>query len=237
MKFDQYGLIEMEQNGWPGSIGDSCAETFRYFHLMSFYPNVNSLAVNVAVALSRVITTKGLLRHPTAPYHDDKGNSWREDAFSFDQWAPLFLGAEAWGFEFSCKHFQGGIERNLFRTGNNQFVPLTYFTIWGRHYQSYGVVWDIPLYLQGLAMKYFPWRWNDGTKKIENTKNSSADWLNFVHILLQAERLGHTKLSLKTKKMFDAKEILEKIRNYYEPEPNSNWLVELYEPIIVRVFG
>lgn len=74
MKFDKYGCIEMEQCGWPGNIGDSCAETCRL-----------KLLDGVILGLDVFKTDLGFVRHPTAP------EGWRESDFSGDQALPLLM--------------------------------------------------------------------------------------------------------------------------------------------------
>lgn len=76
MKFDEYGCLVMERDGYPGDLGDSCAETCRYNLLEDFGFTIN---------LYRFYSTKGFLRHPDVP------PSWREDDFSADQALPLML--------------------------------------------------------------------------------------------------------------------------------------------------
>lgn len=67
----------MEQSGWPGNIGDSCAETSRLYILLNWQRPKD---------LTKLFKTElGWVRHPEAPV------GWREDDFSGDQALPLLL--------------------------------------------------------------------------------------------------------------------------------------------------
>lgn len=69
------GMIELEQCGHPGNIGDSCAETCRFY----------ILDPHIGLKPSSFITPTGFIRHPSAP------EGWRENDFSNDQLLPLLL--------------------------------------------------------------------------------------------------------------------------------------------------
>lgn len=68
------GMIIMQQTAWPGSIGDSCAETSRAIVLDKD-----------GLSTAAFSTEKGYLRHPSAP------EGWRESDMSNDQLLPLML--------------------------------------------------------------------------------------------------------------------------------------------------
>lgn len=88
MKFDEIGCMVMEQCEWPGSVGDSCAETFRYA----------ILSQSQARTVSRFVTEKGYLRHPSLAGKPE----WDEADFSNDQLLPFMLatGITNVGFPF-----------------------------------------------------------------------------------------------------------------------------------------
>jgi hypothetical protein len=78
MKIDEHMTVIMEKDGWPGDVGDSCAETARLAILSPDY-------FAPVLSPNQFIGIGGFLRHPTAP------EGWRESDFSNDQLLPLIL--------------------------------------------------------------------------------------------------------------------------------------------------
>lgn len=229
MKFDLYGMIEMEHTSYPGSIGDSCAETFRYYHLLNFVCGEDTeTELIVRRIYLEIKTDKGYLRHPTAPM------GWREDDFSGDQALPLLICLGA------CKQYgpvKEVIERNNWKYGNGDFVHPSYRAAVARANGKTSLFWDSFIYAQALSMKHFPYRWNDGAKTVERVENSSCDFINFIHLILQAEKVGHTYFSRKAKEVFTADFIMKKVVEYYAPEPRNSFLVELYDDAVRKTFS
>jgi hypothetical protein len=80
MIIDEYGLIRTEHDTMPGAIGDSCAESARYYLLKKgLYQMTKAEEVNFARAFRHLRTDQGYLRHPLAP------EGWRESDFVTDQ--------------------------------------------------------------------------------------------------------------------------------------------------------
>jgi hypothetical protein len=108
-------------------------------------------------------------------------------------------------------------------TGNGDLLTPAYYAI------VIGSKWklNIALAVQALLFK-FPWRWSDEKKKLERSKGSSCDWLNFFHA---AKCASPWVLKLVSKET-----LYNKIKAYYlegsDFEPNAEWLVELYRKAI-----
>lgn len=230
MKFDSRGFIEMEQAPYPGSIGDSCAETFRYFNLCATVGRIRGSEVpditraHVLNLFNQIRTDNGFLRHPTAP------EGWREDDFSFDQCLPLLLALESWGLDAEHSAVVQSLVKAKYRTGNGDLVPPT---LWSA--TRSGLLGGLPVLLQGLAMKHLPYRWNDERMRLEKQSQSSADYINWVHLIFRFERVGHNWTTRRAKSLFSASEILFKIRHYYAPEARA-FVLPLYAEAVEHIF-
>lgn len=216
MKFDSYRTIIMEQCWWPGSIGDSCAETSREDHLLSL------LGLPSNADLNQFVSPTGFLRHPTAPAKDDNGNSWRESDFTSDQGLPLYLASKARGLPIAPL-FHDRIKEAKWKTGNGDYVsPGLFAAITDSKCLLNSTVWG-----QAMIFK-FPFRWNDEKKGFEPMETSYADYLNWIHLAiycLPAIRGEIPKATLKVK-----------VRSYYATEPNSQWIIDLYDQVLDRYF-
>lgn len=212
---------------WPGTIGDSCAETGRYVHLcrlLGIEPN--------PIDLNAFVTALGFLRHPTAP---DKGQlgpdspSWREPDFSADQALPLFLAAKT-SLSSVAQLMRTRLKANWYRTGNNKFISPGFLGL------LTGCPWLINLstIVQAIFFK-FPWRWSDSTHSLEPMEDSAADYLNYIHAAVYAHPWSRKLIS---------KDVLkQKVREYYNPpknpercEPNHQWILDLYDQVLDKYF-
>lgn len=207
---DQYKTLVMEHCSFPGNIGDSCAETGRYKHLLDTVEEFG-----LEVDLNAFITEEGFVRHPTAPEKDDHGDSWRETDFSSDQALPLFLGGKG-----SITRIVGErIKAAGYKTGNGDFVSPIFFAL------LTGRFWLVDLCIIGQLIAFaLPWRWSDQYNRFEEMKESSADYLNFIHAAIYA----HPWI----KKLLPKNKLKQKIRDYYQVEPNSEFLIALYDRVI-----
>lgn len=240
MKFDLLQMIEMEQNpiGSPARIGDSFAETFRLINLESFlYPD-SKLFDTVEMIYGQCRTPIGLLRHPKVPEKDEKGNSWREPDFSWDQFLPGFIALKRLGFEkevhdiLSCVNFKS-IWPELY---NGKLAPPTFKAALLRSVNEQSWFWDLSILFQLLAMKYLGFRWSDADKKFESSKDSSADWINWIHLMIQAEN-SSTWVTRFAKRFTSQQEVFHKVMSYYAPEPHSQWVLDKYLSVIRLVFN
>lgn len=210
MIIDKYNTLVMEHCSHPGNIGDSCAETSRYQHLLNilgeFGPKLD---------LNAFVTESGFVRHPTAPEKDDNGDSWRETDFSGDQALPLFLAADN---QLRSKLFYS-LKKAGWRTGNGDLMAPIFL----------GLVtqkkWLVNLCIVGQALLFkLPWRWSDRYNRFEEMKDSSADYLNFIHASIYASSWAR-KLVLKST-------LKRKVADYYAVEQNSEFLIAAYERVI-----
>lgn len=213
---DQYGLLVMEHVSYPGNIGDSCAETCRYFHI-----NRNATLGEVE-AIRNFRTDTGYIRHPDAPV------DWREKDFSSDQATPLYLSFVKYDLYDYALEFESRVRAAGWRTGNGDILPLIWITIFRRAHNKQTWASDIPLLLQSLTLRFLPFRWNDERKTVESTADSSSDWINHFHVLFQAAQ-SPTWISKLARLITPHNLIMGKVRHYYNIEPNVQFLLYAYE--------
>lgn len=225
MRIDEYGCIEMEQCKWPGSIGDSAAESGRYEHLNMLLGNYVHIC-----NLENFVTATGYIRHPTAP---DAGavlpngevtkESWRESDFSSDQALPLYLAWRKGGNYVRTNQMERRFRRNFFRTGNGDLLTPGLFA------EMYAPLLRVPLLLAQLAIFKFKYRWNDELNRFEENTESSCDYINFIHVAVYAPKWLRRRI--------DARNLYNKVRDYYNVEPNCVFLKSLYHQVIFKYFG
>lgn len=224
MFFDkEYGYIELEQCARPGSIGDSLAETSRYITLMYLL----DIPYN-SIDLSNFITDKGILRHPDSP--------WRENDTSGDQIYPLIAASSLIHPEITDMVIEQ-IKHNRYKTGNGDFISPGMFTqIRRAEHKHFLFVSDLFLLAQAIILK-LPFRWSDSKKSFESSKNSSGDYLNFINGLAFAKAKNNTTFPLKLAKKLIKKDTLkQKVQDYYKIEPNSQWIINIYNNTIDRIY-
>ena len=220
MILDSYGFINMEQSQAPGSIGDSAAETSRYIVLA--FINGQKLDIN----LSYFVTDKGLLRHPLSP--------WREDDTSLDQMYPLVAAAAL----ISSDELRVKIDSFISgtKTYNGKIVTLGFKAQLNRSKDN-SIPWIDDLALLGQALLFkIPIRWSDSKKRPELMSSSSSDYLNYVSGLAFAKIKGLT-WPLKLARLLISKEqIMDKVEQYYAPEPNVRWLLDEYKKALKEIY-
>lgn len=209
MYIDNYKAIRMEQVAMPGAVGDSCSETARYAHLKmllgDYYMDVN---------LNIFVTPLGYIRHPEVP--DD----WKEKDFSEDQGKPLFLAFKRAGFPQVDEMKRKIVGNSLWgRMGNGDPISPGFKGI----LNDWGWLRDLTVIGQSLIFK-LPYRWSDSKKWFERSEGSSGDYLNHIHMAVYSPQFVRRLVS---------KEILkQKVRDYYKPEPNSQWIIDLYDKVL-----
>lgn len=224
MKQDLFGCLVSERGSYPPNIGDSCAETARAIHLYILLgKRVDTLN------LYQFVTSEGFVRHPLAPEKDTDGDNWREPDFSSDQALPLYLAARLSGpdkmgvWSDLADLLEERIKEAGWKTGNGDFVSPPFFAI----LKNWKWLLNLCLLVQILFFK-FPLRWSDSKKFFELSKGSSADYLNFFHLLVYASPF--------VRRLVSKKKVISKISQYYEDEPNSAWLIELYLEVAENLF-
>jgi hypothetical protein len=182
MKFVD-GCIEMEQCEWPGSIGDSMAETYRHDVLDWFSDN------NVRMP-TEFVTDKGFLRHPSLAGKAE----WDEADMSNDNLLPMLL---------CCDFVDPGFP---FIRGTRTLLSLGCILIKLKMFRALNVINIV----QGWLLP-------------GPDKDESADYLNFAIIYIWLKRTGRWATLSVSPDL-----VMAKVRSYYKPEPNSDWIVELY---------
>jgi hypothetical protein len=201
MRRDAEGCMISETSPWPGSIGDSCANTCRSEVL-------NPKDENVVKAF---VTELGVVRHKSAP------SDWMEKDTSDDQLIPFYLAAPTYLKDSVRKWYP-------YKAGNGSLHnPLAYAVIWG-HWIGLNVL----LLLQLFTMTCVPYRWSDADglkwyQRFERSAGSSADWLNWFVICVALKRQGH----LLFKPNIDR--VAHKVFDYYQNEPNNLEVLRDYE--------
>jgi hypothetical protein len=238
MYFDNVAIY-MEQNQPPGSYGDSCAETSRYFHLLkvrekkgldnSHLPRHTKAEAQESLAYFR--TDTGYVRHHNIP------EDWKEGDFTSDQAMPLFMCYDKWDMPNYSLEMMLRLKAADYKTGNGDIIALPFVAVLYREPGIwYNYVNDTLILGTALVLKYLPFRWNEVDKKFERTIESSADWLNFLHAMFNQEYYGHTFVSKLTKKLFTKEELYAKLEHYYKPEPNSAWLLLAYKELLEEIY-
>ena len=210
MKLDEYGCLMTEHEGYPSNIGDSCAETSRIFHIkwvLADWPD--------EYKLYQFITDSGIIRHPNAP------PDWRETDIPTDQALPLYLATRFANYPRLNTIIKMMIVDAGYRTGDGNLVSPIFFAI------LKGWKWLLNLTLLGQIFLFkLPFRWSDSKKKFESNKDSSGDYLNFIHAAIYASPF--------IRWFIGAEKLKQKVRHYYRDEPNVDWLLTDYDKFIER---
>lgn len=239
MYFGEYNELISETSGFPGSIGDSCANTARMVLCRHFSgENINPYFD----ALRKFRTDFGYVRHWDAP------DGWREQDFSSDQMLPLYL-----AYKILLPDLADEMKRRLkldgYRSGNGDLItPALLFLI-----KDWESALEASLIAQSLVFK-LPYRWSDARfnelkitifnmnivpyatlfnplRWLEEliqfiiitvfvpflsfeTNNASGDYQNFLVLSLF---IGKSYVSKDTLK--------QKIRDYFESEPRNDFIV------------
>ena len=214
MRIDQYGLLISEEhddstvNGFEGNRGEALATTARYLHLKSV---VDEYDFGLVCPLKQLIDEKGFyIRHPQS--------KWRGESETSDQLIPVVCFYRSLGC-ISVKTPE--------RTGNGDLISIKLYALLTNK------TWLLNTALVGQRLIFiFPWRFNEemfNQKKwpIESSKNSSADWMNTIHLLFFA--------SPWVRKLFSKDKLKERVRHYYQNEPNVSWMLDLYDRAIERL--
>jgi hypothetical protein len=219
MYLDTNGLIVMEQEGPPGCFGDACAETSRYVTLQNILGNKTNSN------LTLLVTNTGVLRYPSPP------GIWTESDCSDDQVMPLI----STGVMINTIIEQ--LEDNGYKTGNGDLIhPTTYAQLRRSQDCSFQWLWDFTILFQALLFK-LPFYYNDGKKDFESTSDDTADYLNFINFLAFAKLKNETWVCKLTKKIISSSTAFSKVQSYYSDEPNSEWLLDIYQDAIVKIWS
>lgn len=214
MMIDSYGCIRMEHCEFPGSIGDSCAETSRAM-VLSFYlrGDVSSRGI-----LLNFFTSRGLLRHPDSP--------WRENDTSSDQVLPLLVATHLTGLTAPIAPLLDTV------SGNGDLVSPMLYACQRRFLGRSSWFYDLAILGHALITK-LPFRWSDSRKTLESSSGSSCDYLNFTMCLIHAKATNTETWPIKMAKSVVSKATLtSKVIDYYAGEPNPfvlPWYIKALE--------
>lgn len=227
MRFDDDLLLVSEVSSYPGSHGDSCANTAR-FQILTNGPTAH--------VLNKFFVNEGQVRHPSLyGYVSDKGESWSYDDFSVDQWIPLFIATMLYE-PILAKRMLVKLVENKWRVGDGTLINVMFISIFARAARKSSWFKDLPILIHALGT-LIPWRWSDADKRIESSEGSSADYLNWFLSVMYAHRTKSNTLSIKLSKLIITEtKLLAKIKDYCRIEPDGEWLVALYETSIKEVY-
>lgn len=216
MKIDEHGCVIMQSVGWPGDIGDSCAETGRYIVLRgSADPQINLMAF---------VTDIGFIRHPTSP--------WKEDTFTTDQALYLLMAAD-----LTDRPLRDIVVSKLRRMGwqtapGKPAHPNLYFLA-HRWYQLCGLT-----EIAQMMFNLIPFRWHDGNDGTESWgafrrrfwrfKSAEGSTVSFMTTLLGCIFLKRVGVRWPLR-ILNKEKYLAKTRAYYANQPNSEWFVAMFE--------
>jgi hypothetical protein len=229
MKFDANGLIMMEQDTFPGSIGDSCAETSRYATLDKL---LNSPA---SAQLTLFITSGGVVRYPSPP------SPWGASDTSSDQVAPLIAACSLTDPPLADE-ILSLIKDSGYRTGNGTFINPGMWAQMMRHQGSrVQWLWDLSVLGQAMIFK-LPFAWNPNASANPNSwfvssANQTSGYLNFINFLAFAKAKKWTWPCRLAVKVIGQKKALNQVVTYYKPEPNSAWLLNTYAIAVAKIWG
>lgn len=215
MHFDVGGALLTDQAP-PGCYGDSMANTSRFVVLGLMCENHDP---GWMYKINQFRRPDGYIRHPLSP--------WGTEDTSGDQKFPFMMAASLSSkimFEESqerCRFANTGCFALSFRWCGNRFLL--------------GLI----LVAQALLFK-IPIRWSDDNRHkrfvwIENS--DSGDYLNYITALCYLWLHSYSWPIKVCGWLTPPEKIFSKIVHYHLPEPNSDWIVDLYSVAIVRCFG
>lgn len=154
----------------------------------------------------RFVTPNGYLRHPDS--------IWREDDFSNDMLLPLLMAADL---------VYVGTQSNRWRIrGTKTVVSAGVWAMSRKYYRLLNMVNIVQGWLFTIK-----WRIADGGK-VEPIEGQVQDWLNYICVYVFLKRMGKWATLNQSRDR-----CMRAIQTYYlegpDWEPNSEWIVELYE--------
>lgn len=256
-KFDSEGLMYRDEEG-TGGYGDSCAETFRYYHLIycralilgdTSTPSGKPKLKEMAQVLPRYFIRPGVsVRAPLGKLPPEWPQPPEND-IPGDQLNPLWMALGIGGYERELADCVSAHKERYYFFPNGDLPTPHSFNILRR---AQGLTpksgYDLGLYGTVLTrIGVIPF-WDSGTRTWEHgDPDEVADDINLVHSFLQAEYRGKTWWSEKAKSRYIRERIvsmgttelgyknkvLGAIAWYYRTSP---WLTALYEPLIEKIF-
>lgn len=216
MKLDQYNVLIIEQNGPPGDLGDSCAETGRYKVLSTFvgyFPYGTYL--NLEAFLGR---DDGFIRHPDVP------ESWKEKDFTSDQAINLIYAYDLRGPE----NVSYAVSWNL-RWFTAKYNKISLPSVMAA---SRGMIRTLNWInaVQGLLFK-LPVRWSDAKGWFDKSHDSSADYLNWIVTAAYLAQKGLKPILNVRKDVLN-----EKILSYHANQQNTGGILDVYALAVEKLY-
>lgn len=227
MFLDINGLVVMEQSTFPGSIGDSCAESSRMVTLQILVSD------KVTSKLELFITPQGVIRYPTSP--------WKENDTSSDQVSPLIAATALTDINLT-KTIINNLDENHLRTGNGDIATPGLLANLERA-ENHHFLWfmDLCNLAQALIFK-LPLTWNPNATMNPNSwlvssSTQTSNYLNWINNLAFAKIKGDTWPNKLAKTLIKKEDCLAAVKKYYAPEPNSSWLLDLYSKALNKIWS
>lgn len=247
MLFDEEtGLIVRKEADGSIGWGDSCAETFRLYHLYKFRTYMgltNYYSTNTESMFemsSRFQKSLNSIKSPI-PFRYQRAPSsklptaWGDPIRDFpsDQEIPLICALGAFGY--------GGVVQSIqaelgWRWQNGQVItPDSYGCFNRAQGKESNNFYDSFLWPTVLARTGYLPTWDSGLRKIRwGDPQDCADDLNLIHLFLQCELTSHTSTSKRAMQFYSKnRDIHKALQTYYSDEPKKYML---YAPVIERVF-
>lgn len=210
--------VHFEQHGgtWPSSVGDSCAETARAFVLGDTRIERNDLVAFIG-------PHGGYVRHPSLA--DLPG--WDAADFTSDQALPLILG------------FDHKMPALAWRTAPSKIAAPGVMAAARNWWLALGII-----NLIQAVLFLIPYRYSDDERlgdkpwyqRIIRTDDQYADYLNWFVVVYFLHKKGYYRLVRAMCQLVDRYDLMYRVIKYYAPEPNSDWIVELYERALREVY-
>lgn len=218
-------ISEKDPDGDPGRLGDSCHNTARTIHLNQLDGNTQFVWNGALYSkddhrlrelLRRFRTDKGYIRHWDVP------EDWKETDTPNDLLIPLLIAFEACHMFDYAEELRDRVKIDDWRCGNSDLAnPILIGLIKKSKWAL-----NLSLAVQAL-LSYNPIRWSDEHNCLTWEPNSSADFLNWAHACWHIDSWAFRLVSHEL--------FMTKIRGYFQPEPNSMWIVSLYARVSVKM--
>lgn len=211
MKFDDRGYLISETSDFPGSHGDSCANTMRFFYLITYLidPSEVEMVAVPGPASFRARTALGFVRHPKVEH------VWGPEDFSADQALPLKL------LYPMTKVLDG-----LRIIGTKTIAPPGLIAL------EYRMTWLFALVMLCQSLLFhIPIRWDDGKRRLVHDPDHSADVLNYICGLRYLRLHGYWRTVALCRRIVDglSPSLHYRVVKYFAPEPESELLNQIIE--------
>jgi hypothetical protein len=179
------------------------------------------------------VTDLGVLRYPTSP--------WRESDTSDDQVSPLIAAVTLTNISLAVKVINQVVFAG-WKIGNGQLIhPTSYAQIKRAQGSWCQSLWDLAILSQALIMAlpfaFSPNATINPSTWFVSSAGQTADYLNFINALAFARTTDTFTIScwLATK-IISLEKALAKVESYYKPEPNSQWLIDIYSAALAKIW-